>query len=52
MHELAHSAGVHTCHTPDYMNSVPVLLTWHRTLYNRQPLHTIAACIDNTSIDV
>jgi hypothetical protein len=42
MHELAQSAGVHTCHTPDCMNLVPVLLAWHSILYNRQPLHTIA----------
>jgi hypothetical protein len=28
--------------TPDGMNLVPVLLTWHSTLYNRHPLHTIA----------
>jgi hypothetical protein len=42
MHLLAHSAGVHTCHTPDCMILVPVLLTWHSTLYNRHPLHTIA----------
>jgi hypothetical protein len=39
MHLLAHSAGVHTCHTPDCMILVPVLLTWHSTLYNRHPLH-------------
>jgi hypothetical protein len=40
-HELAHSAGVHTCHTPDCMNwvPVPVLLTWHSTLYNRHPTY-------------
>jgi hypothetical protein len=43
MHLLAHSAGVHTCHTPDCMILVPVLLTWHSTLYNRHTLHTIAA---------
>jgi hypothetical protein len=42
MHLLAHSAGVHTCHTPDCMILVPVLLTWHSTLYSRHPLHTIA----------
>jgi hypothetical protein len=42
MHLRAHSAGVHTCHAPDYMILVPVLLTWHSTLYNRHPLHTIA----------
>jgi hypothetical protein len=41
MHLLAHSAGVHTCYTPDCMNLVPVLLTWHSALYNQQPLHTI-----------
>jgi hypothetical protein len=35
-------AGVNTFYTPDCMNVVPVLLTWHSTLYNRQPLHTIA----------
>jgi hypothetical protein len=34
VHELAHAAGVHTCHTPDCRNLVPVLLTWHSTLYN------------------
>jgi hypothetical protein len=27
---------------PDCMILVPVLLTWHSTLYNRHPLHTIA----------
>jgi hypothetical protein len=32
----------HTCQTPDCMNLVPVLLTWHSTLNNRQLLHTIA----------
>jgi hypothetical protein len=42
MHELAHSAGVQTCHTPDCVNLVPVLLIWHSTLYNRQPLYAIA----------
>jgi hypothetical protein len=42
MHLLAHSAGVHTCHTPDCVILVPVLLTCHSTLYNRHPLHTIA----------
>jgi hypothetical protein len=42
VHELPHSAGVHTGRTPDCMNLVPVLLTWHSTLYNRHPLHTIA----------
>jgi hypothetical protein len=42
MHLLAHSAGVHTCRTHDFMILVPVLLTWHSTLYNRHPLHTIA----------
>jgi hypothetical protein len=40
--ELAHSIGVHTCHNPDCMNLVPVLLTWHSTLYNQYPLHNIA----------
>jgi hypothetical protein len=43
MHKLPHSAGVHTCHTPDCMNLVPVLLTWHSTLYKRHPLHTIGS---------
>jgi hypothetical protein len=33
-HELAHSAGVNTCHPHDCVNLVPVLLTWHSTLYN------------------
>jgi hypothetical protein len=28
--------------TPDCMNLVPVLLTWHSTLYNRDPLQTKA----------
>jgi hypothetical protein len=42
MHLLSHSAGVYTCHTPDCMILVPVLLTWHSTVYNRHPLHTIA----------
>jgi hypothetical protein len=37
-HERAHSAGVHTCLSPA-RNLVPVLLTWHSTLYNRHPLH-------------
>jgi hypothetical protein len=47
VHELAHSAGVHACHTPDCMNLVPVLLTWHSTLYHRHPLHrTPASGID------
>jgi hypothetical protein len=27
--EPALSAGVHTCHAPDCMNLVPMLLTWH-----------------------
>jgi hypothetical protein len=30
--------GVHVPHP--YMNSVTVLLAWHSTWYNRQPLHT------------
>jgi hypothetical protein len=47
MHLLAHSAGVHTCHTPDCMILVPVLLTWHSALYNRHPLHTIATYKQN-----
>jgi hypothetical protein len=42
VHEIAPSAGVHTCHTHDCMNLVQVLLTWHSTLYNRHPLHMIA----------
>jgi hypothetical protein len=42
VHEFAHSARVHTCHTPDCMSLVPVLLTWHSTLYNGNPLYTIA----------
>jgi hypothetical protein len=37
MQLLSHSAGVHTCHTPDCMILVPVLLTWHSTLYNDIP---------------
>jgi hypothetical protein len=42
VHELAHSAGVHTWH-PDCVNLVPVLLTWHSTLYNNgHALLTIA----------
>jgi hypothetical protein len=40
--ELALSIGVHACHNPDCMNLVPVLLTWHSTLYNQYPLHNIA----------
>jgi hypothetical protein len=32
--ELARSLGVHTCHTPDCMNLVPVLLILLSTLYN------------------
>jgi hypothetical protein len=42
VHELAYSAGVHTCHTPDCKNLVQVLMTRHGTLYNRHPLNTIA----------
>jgi hypothetical protein len=42
MHELAHLAGVQTCHTPDGMTLVLVLLTWHSTVYNQQPLQNIA----------
>jgi hypothetical protein len=41
VHALAHAAGVHTRHTPDCMNLVPVLLTWHSTLSNRHPPFTI-----------
>jgi hypothetical protein len=36
--ELAHSAGVQFCLTPDCSNLVPVLLAWHSTLYNQHPL--------------
>jgi hypothetical protein len=34
VHEIAHSAGVHTRYTPACTNLVPVLLTyaWHNTL--------------------
>jgi hypothetical protein len=39
-HEFAHSAGVHTCHTPDCMKFVTLLLTWHSNSYKRHPLHT------------
>jgi hypothetical protein len=43
MHLLAHSAAVHTCHTPDCMILVPVLLTWHSMLAHlvqpTSPLH-------------
>jgi hypothetical protein len=42
MHVFAHSAVVHTCHTPDCMNFLPVLQTQRSVLYNRQPLHIIA----------
>jgi hypothetical protein len=42
MHELAQSAGVQTCHIPDGMTLVLVLLTLHSTLYNQQPLQNIA----------
>jgi hypothetical protein len=42
MYELVHSDGVRTCHTPDCMNLVPVLLTWYGTLYSRHPLHAKA----------
>jgi hypothetical protein len=45
-HELAHSAGGHTCRSPDCMNLVPLLLTWHSTLYNQHPLHKTATCHD------
>jgi hypothetical protein len=44
-HELAHSNAVHTCHTPDCMNLVPVVLTWHSTLCNRHPLKHMQASI-------
>jgi hypothetical protein len=37
VHERTHSAGVHTCHTPDCMNVEPVLRTWHSTLHNQSP---------------
>jgi hypothetical protein len=37
VHRLPHSAGVHNVHTP-HCNLVPVLLTWHSTLYNPTPL--------------
>jgi hypothetical protein len=37
----ARSGGGHTCHTPNCMNLVSVLLLpWQSTLYNRQPPHT------------
>jgi hypothetical protein len=42
-----------TCgHTPDRMNLVPVLLTWHDNLYNRHPRHPSLPPKSHTSIDV
>jgi hypothetical protein len=40
LHEFDLEAGVLTC--PDCMNLVPVLLTWHSTLYSRHTLHMVA----------
>jgi hypothetical protein len=41
MHELAHSAGVHTCRIPDCTDLVQVLLGT-APLYTQHPLRTIA----------
>jgi hypothetical protein len=39
-HELAHSIGVYTLHSPNCVDLVPVLLTLHSTLHNRDPADT------------
>jgi hypothetical protein len=45
-HELAYSGGAHACQAgADCTNLVPMLLTWHSTLYNRHtPTHTKSTC--------